>query len=136
MRVLVAVALLATFALPAVAAPVPKAKETTEQKLLGKWRLVSSDAPAADTPKSYEFYVIFKEKGELELRYEYTGDVKPRVYTGTYKVLEGDKIDYTVNQNGREKTEVLTLDKLTDTEVAWSDPDKLKEVFERVKEDK
>lgn len=132
MRVLVALLL---FALPALAAPVPKAKEkTTEQKLLGKWRMVKSDTDTG-VQKGYEFYVIFKEKGEFELRYEYADDIKPRSYFGTYKVLEGDKIDYTVDLNGRKKTEILTIDKLTDTEVAWTDPDKLKESLERVKDE-
>jgi uncharacterized protein (TIGR03066 family) len=134
MRVLAA---LLVFALPVVAAPVPKAKaKTTEQKLIGKWKMVASDGTANTVAKSYEFYVVFKEKGEMELRYEYDGDVKATSYTGTFKVLDGDKIDYTVDVNGRKKTEVLTIDKLTDTEVSWTDPDKLTESLVRVKEDK
>jgi uncharacterized protein (TIGR03066 family) len=132
MRALAALLLLA---LPVLAAPVPKAKvKTTEQKLIGKWRMVKSDTDNG-VQKGYDFYVIFKEKGEFELRYEYEGDIKPRSYLGTYKVLEGDKIDYTVHLNGRAKTEVLTIDKLTDTEVSWTDPDKLKESLERVNEE-
>jgi uncharacterized protein (TIGR03066 family) len=127
---------LLVLALPVLAAPVPKVKaKTTEQKLIGKWRMMKSDTDTGN-PKGYEFYVIFKEKGELELRYEYEGDVKPRSYLGTYKVIGDDKIDYTVNQNGRNKTEVLDITKLTDTEVAWTDPDKLKEELEKVKEEK
>ncbi len=133
MRVLFSLLL---FALPLAAAPVPKAKvKTTEQKLIGKWRMVKSDTDAGRL-KGYEFYVIFKEKGELELRYEYDGDIKPLSYTGTYKVLDGDKIEYTVNQNGRTKTEVLDVTTLTDTEVSWTDPDKLKETLEKVKDEK
>ncbi len=133
MRGLVALLL---FALPVLAAPVPKAKvKTTEQKLIGKWRMVKSDTDTGGQ-RGYEFYVIFKEKGEFELRTEYAADIKPRVYTGTYKVIGDDKIDYAVDVNGRAKTEVLTIDKLTDTEVSWTDPDKLKESLERVKEDK
>lgn len=123
-------------ALPVVAAPVPKAKvKTTEEKLIGKWRMVKSDTDG-NGEKGYEFFVIFKEKGELELRYEYGGDVKPRSYFGTFKVIGDDKIDYTVDQNGRKKTEILDITTLTDTEVAWTDPDKLKESLERVKDDK
>ncbi len=133
MRVLAALLL---FALPVFAAPVPKAKvKTTEQKLIGKWRMVKSDTDNGGQ-KGYEFYVIFKEKGEFELRYEYDGGIKPRSYLGTYKVIGDDQIDYTVNLNGRAKTEILTIDKLTDTEVSWTDPDKLKESLERVKEEK
>jgi uncharacterized protein (TIGR03066 family) len=132
MRVLAALLL---FALPAFAAPVPKAKaKTTEQKLIGKWKMVVSDTPGGR--QGYEFYVVFKEKGEFELRYEYDGDIKPRVYKGTYKVIGDDKIDYSVDVGGRaQKTEILTIDKLTDTEVSWTDPDKLKESLERVKEE-
>lgn len=121
-------------ALPVVAAPVPKVKaKTTEQKLIGKWRMTQSDT--AGGRRGYEFFVIFKEKGELELRYEYAGDLKPQSYFGSYKVIGDDKIDYTVDQNGRKKTEVLDITKLTDTEVAWTDPDKLRESLERVKDD-
>jgi len=132
MRVLFAVLV---FALPLVAAPVPKAKmKSTEQKLIGKWRMVKSDTDAGGQ-KGYEFYVIFKEKGEFELRYEYNGDIKPRSYTGTFKVLDGDKIDYSVNLNGRTKTEVLDITSLTDSAVSWTDPDKLKESLEKVKDE-
>ena len=134
MRALVALLLLA---LPVLAAPVPKAKvKSTEQKLVGKWRMVQTDGNVQNAQKGYEFYVIFKEKGEFELRYEYAGDIKPRVYTGTYKVIGDDKIDYSVDVGGRAKTEILTIDKLTDTEVSWTDPDKLKESLERVNEEK
>lgn len=118
------------------AAPVPKPKgKTIEQKLIGKWRMVHSDSDNGKVEKGYEFYVIFKEKGELELRYEYAGDVKPQSYFGTFKVIDDDKIDYTVMVGRTTKTEVLTISKLTDTEVAWTDPDKLKETLERVKEE-
>lgn len=136
MRGLLAVVLVASSVVALFAAPVPKPKgKTTEQKLIGKWRMVHSDTDSG-TAKGYEFYVIFKEKGELELRYEYAGDVKPQSYTGTFKVIDDDKIDYTVMVGRTKKTEVLTVSKLTDTEVAWTDPDKLKESLERVKEDK
>jgi len=135
MRGLLAVVLLVSSVVALVAAPVPKPKgKTTEQKLIGKWRMVKSDTDNG-VQKGYEFYVIFKEKGEFELRYEYEGDVKPRSYVGTYKVIDDDKIDYTVMVGQTKKTEVLTINKLTDTEVAWTDPDKLKESLERVKED-
>ncbi len=134
MRTVVA---LLVFAVPlvTVAAPVPKVKKTTEEKLIGKWRMVKSDSDT-DQPKGYEFYVVFKEKGEIELRREYGEDAKPTVWSGTFKVLEGDKIDYSVTINNRVKTEILTIDKLTDTEVAWTDPDKLKETLERAKDEK
>lgn len=117
-----------------VAAPVPKvAKKTTEQKLLGTWRMLKSDG-TGDGPKGYEFYVVFKEKGEFELRYEYKDGTPNRAYAGTFKVIEDDKIDYSVTIGKRVKTEVLTIDKLTDSEVSWTDPDKLREELERVKE--
>lgn len=125
------------FALPAVAAPVPKpAKKTVEEKLVGKWRMVKSDGNDNGKPQGYEFYVIFKEKGELELRYEYAAEgAAPQTYTGTFKVIDDTKIDYSVKIGARTKTEVLTIDKLTDTEVAWTDPDKLKEELEKVKDE-
>lgn len=136
MRALFAVLLLVAFVAPTLAAPVPKAKaKSTEQKLLGKWRLVKSDTDNG-VQRGYEFYVIFKEKGEFELRYEYPDGTPPRAYTGTFKVIDETKIDYSVTIGNRLKTEVLDITKLTDTEVAWTDPDKLKEELERAKEEK
>ena len=125
------------FALPVLAAPVPKAKaKTTEEKLLGKWRMVKGASELPGGAAAYEFYVIFQEKGVIELRYEYlNARIPTRIYTGTYKVLDGDKIDYSVDIGVRPlKTEILTIDTLTDTEVSWTDPDKLKESLEKVKE--
>lgn len=137
MRGLIVVLSLVVCAAFASAAPVPKPlKKSTEQKLIGKWRMVRSDTDAANVKKGYEFYVIFRPKGEMELRYEYTTGIAPRSYTGTFKVVDGDKIDYSIDLNGRVKTEVLTIDKLTDTEVAWTDPDDLTEELERVKDEK
>ena len=72
------------------AAPVPKPKaKTTEQKLVGKWRMVNSESDDGKGGlKLYDFYVIFKEKGELELRYEYDVDKVPQSYLGTCKVID------------------------------------------------
>jgi uncharacterized protein (TIGR03066 family) len=130
------VAALFLFALPSFAAPVPKVKaKTTEQKLVGKWRMVESDSSGKAGQKAYEFYVVFQEMGILELRYEWTEDGRVRSYPGTWKVIDGDKIDYTVMRAGDTKTEVLDIVTLTDIEVAWTDPDKLKEKLEKVKEE-
>ena len=124
---------LLVFALPLAAAPVPKAKQSTEQKLIGKWRMVRSDDDGGE-PKGYQFYVTFQEKGEFELRRVYGGDTKDTVWTGSFKVIDDDKIDYSVTINGSVKTEVLTIDKLTGSEVSWTDPAGLKESLERAKE--
>jgi uncharacterized protein (TIGR03066 family) len=131
--------LVGLFAAGTLAAPVPKekeAKKTTEQKLLGKWKLVdtSGDGGVDDTSS---FYVVFKEKGELESVYETKGQPgKPTVYAGTYKVVDDEKIDFTVTELGQKRSEVLTITTLTDTEVSWVDADKVTEKFERVKEEK
>jgi uncharacterized protein (TIGR03066 family) len=55
---------------------------------------------------------------------------------GTYKV-EGEKIDYTLTtQQGTKKQEILTIKKLAENELVTTDPDDIKEEFERAKPDK
>jgi uncharacterized protein (TIGR03066 family) len=114
------------------AAPVPKTKEkTTEEKLAGKWKLVKTDA----TLPNYEFVIEYKPKGELAF-IRTPKDGKGSVSEGKYKVLDGDKIEWTVNEFGNERGETSKIKMLTEDKLILEDPDGLKEEFERVVEKK
>lgn len=133
MRSLFAAVVGAVVLTPALAAPVPKEiKKSAEQKLLGRWKLTKSDSHPNGI-SGYEFFVVFKEKGVLELRYEYAGDRPPTLYTGRYKVVDDDKIDYTVGRGNTETGEVLVIEKLTADEVKWVDPDNKREELVRAR---
>jgi uncharacterized protein (TIGR03066 family) len=111
------------------AAPVPKVKEkTTEEKLAGKWKLVKTDGTL---PEGFEFVIDYKPKGVMEfIRTPKEG--KATVSEGKYKVLEGDKIEWTVNEFGNERGETSKIKTLTDTKLVLEDPDGIKEEFEKV----
>lgn len=124
----------------APAAPVPKGKaKTLEEQLIGTWKFVPDDG----RDRGYTMYIEYKPRGELEVRFEYTGGVSPAdVYTGTYKVVEPDAknplgaIDWSAKYDTEVKAEVAKIDKLTDDELTEIDPDGVVERFERVKPEK
>lgn len=133
---LTAAVLLGTFALATAApsAPIPKEKKGTAEKLLGRWEMTKSDGKA---PKDGKYVVEFAKEGKLSLRVEFAGGDQPLVLKGSYKVVDGDKIDYKLTQpDGEDKKEVLAIKKLTDDELVTEDPDGVKEEFKRVKEEK
>ena len=115
------------------AAPVPKMKEkTTAQKLIGKWRLVKTDA---NFPNTYEFVIDFKPKGEMAfVRTPANGGGKPSVAEGKYTVIGDEKIDWKVNESGNERGEVSKIKLLDEKKLVIEDPDGIKEEFERVVE--
>ena len=113
-----------------MAAPVPKQlKRSPESKLLGTWRLTASDS-LGNGKRGYDFFVEFKAEGELEFYYLYPNGRKIAYY-GTYKFIDGDKVDYTINRGGTQKTEILTMNTFTADEIQWTDPDGLKETLEK-----
>jgi uncharacterized protein (TIGR03066 family) len=128
-------ALIAGLALcaPAAAAPVPKAKPTTADKLLGNWKLVKS---SQGSENAIYLEVEFAKDGKMFIR---QGDKARRrplsVREGKYK-LDGEKIDYEIATPGSEKTEILTIKRLTDDELAFDDPDDIREEFVRIKPEK
>lgn len=136
MRLLAACLAALGTALAASAAPVPQGKEkSTAEKLAGKWELVRNSqgndegvTAVVEFTKDGKITVTFtpKEKGAETI-----------VLKGTFKVLEGGKIDYTLDlgDDGK-KQEVLTINKLTDDELVTTDPDGIKEEFKRVVEKK
>src|SRR5262245_56404390 len=114
-------------------APAPKDK-TTGEKLLGTWKLVRSGQPI---PEGTTYFVEFTKDGKMSLRIQSTRkEVEETVLKGTYK-LDSDEIDYTRDlPDGGKKQEVLTIRKLTENELVTTDPDDIKEEFERVKDEK
>lgn len=116
-----------------LAAPIPKMKEkTTEQKLLGKWKLVKSDA---GQPTAYEFVIEFKPKGELAfVRTPTRGGGRASVAPGKYTVVADDKVDWKVNENGSERGETSKIKLLNQEKLIIEDPQGIKEEFERVVE--
>jgi uncharacterized protein (TIGR03066 family) len=123
----------------APAAPVPKAKaKTVEEKVLGKWKMVTSQGEPVRTPY---FYIVYKKGGEMEFRREYAGQ-EPSVSPGKYKAAEPTDehkfgtIDWTVNEGGAERGELSRITELTDDVLEFKDPDGLVERFERVKDEK
>lgn len=121
------------------AAPITKMKEkTTEQKLLGKWKLVKSDAGG---PTTYEFVIDFKPKGEMAfIRTPTQPGGRSSVAPGKYTVIGDDKVDWKVNEGGTERGETSKIKLLNQDKLIIEDPQGIKEEFERVvekpKEDK
>jgi uncharacterized protein (TIGR03066 family) len=120
-----------TATLVAFAAPVPKEK-TTAEKLVGTWKLVKFQG---EDPPGGGATVEFTKDGKMIITFDNNGE--KLVAKGTYKVVGDDKIDYKVTlPGGEDKSEVLTIKKLTEDELVTTDPDDLKEEFKRVKEEK
>jgi hypothetical protein len=127
------------FGLPAMAAPVPKAvkSKSVEERLLGKWRMVSSDNGVSNN-----FHVIYSKSGVMEFRYEDGNGRVRTTYPGKFKAnepTEDDKlgtIDWTVQQGGGERGERSRILELTDDALEFVDPQGVKEKFQRVKDEK
>ena len=116
------------------AAPVPKMKErTTEEKLVGKWKLVKTDN---NLPGTYDFFIDFKGKGALSFTRVPTKGGRPTVSDGKYTVIGDDKVDWKVTENGRERGETAKIKMLTADKLVIEDPAGIKEEFERVVEKK
>jgi len=129
MRSILILAIASAFAGSLIAAPIPKpAKKNTAEQLIGVWKLTKSDA---DPKVEYSFTIEFTKDGKLLARYDFGDQNITQTLEGTYKA-DGDKIEYTLGTRG----ETLTIDKLTDDDLAVTDPEKKKEEFSRVKEKK
>jgi uncharacterized protein (TIGR03066 family) len=116
------------------AAPVPKMKErTTEQKLVGKWKLVKTDNKL---PGTYDFFIDFKGKGELSFTRVPAKGGRTTVADGKYTVIGDDKVDWKVTESGRERGETAKIKMLTADKLVIEDPAGIKEEFERVVEKK
>jgi uncharacterized protein (TIGR03066 family) len=102
-----------------------KAGNIDAKKLVGKWEPAKPDA---DHPP---FVLEFTDAGKFSL--SYTGaDGKPAKYEGTYKV-NGNKVEVTMQRNGKEVTDTHVISKLTDDELVGTNPKGKEEVMKRVK---
>jgi uncharacterized protein (TIGR03066 family) len=115
-------------------APVPKddKEKSNEEKLAGKWKLVKSDAAV---PTEYEFVIEYKPKGALAFIRTPNDGGKPVVSEGKYKV-DGEKVEWTINEGGNERGETSKIKTLTADKLVLEDPDGIKEEFEKVVEKK
>lgn len=131
MRSLIA-CLFVLFAVGVQAQDDPKDKGNAE-KLVGTWQLVKSDQ---EVPEDLKFFVDLTADGKMTVRVEMKGSKEGLTMKGKYKV-NGNKIDYTITTpDGEKKQEILTIKKLTDTELVTVDPEGIKEEFKRVKGEK
>jgi uncharacterized protein (TIGR03066 family) len=124
MRSCLSATALLTFVGMLFAAPVPKAKQSTTEQLVGVWKLVKTDA---EMNGDYTFTIEFTKDGKLLANYDF-GNGTTQMMEGTFKA-EDDKIVYTLDKRG----ETLTIEKLSDDELVVIDPEKKKEEFARVK---
>ena len=115
------------------AAPVPKVKEkTTGEKLAGKWKLVKTDGTLST---EFDFVIEYKPKGAMTFTRTPVKEGTASVSDGKYKV-DGDKVEWTVNEGGNERGETSKIKMLTEDKLVLEDPDGLKEEFQRVAEKK
>jgi uncharacterized protein (TIGR03066 family) len=102
----------------------------TEKLLLGKWKLKKSDDPL---PPGLEGIIEFKADGKLSLVIKFEGMTQN--VSGTWKLLkEGKEIDVSLKEegpNGKEKKEVLKIEKLDEKNFITVDEKKKKDEFER-----
>ena len=140
MRTLTVAALIGV-GITAAAAPVPKdKKKTVEDKIVGTWKMVKTDAGPVT---AYTFTITFKKGGEMAFTRSYPDDdLPPRTSPGKFKAGEPDdthklgSIDWKVTEGDVERGEVSKVLKLTDAEMEFEDPQGRKESFERVKDGK
>jgi uncharacterized protein (TIGR03066 family) len=97
------------------------------RKLVGKWEPV-------DLPKGAKAVVEFGKDGKLLVRNEYAG--RPYELAGTYK-LSGNKLAVTLKRDGKDRSETMTVTKLTDDELVWLEAGRKKpDTLRRVKDAK
>ena len=134
MRLFIAGLVIVFFGSSLSAAPVPQDKDkekSNAEKLIGKWKLSNT---SGDFPKDGTAIVEYTKDGKMTITIT-IGDNSVEM-KGKYK-LDKDKIDYTVKlPNGEDKTEILTIKKLTEDELVTTDPDDIKEEFKRAKPEK
>lgn len=139
MRTWIAIVAGAVVGLNAVAAPIPKDEKakTVEEKIVGTWKLVKSDAPLTD---GVTFEITYKKGGEMEFTRTFEDKDTPKQVTkGKFKTSEPDDknklgtIDWTVKEGDEDRGELSKILELTDDKIVLEDPEGLKETFERVK---
>jgi uncharacterized protein (TIGR03066 family) len=95
--------------------------------LAGTWVLVKG---SADLPKGVSFVTVFSRDGEMLLRFD-TGDPKrDTAHKGRFKLSAG-KLAYTITTGSGERSETLTVKKLTADVLVVVDPEGKTEEFRR-----
>lgn len=97
-------------------------KKIDEKKLIGKWE-------PANAPAAAKVVIEFSEKGKVTVSADVGG--KAEKLEGTYK-LAGDKLSVTMKNEGKERTETMTVTKLTDTELVAKDDGGKEETLKRI----
>ncbi|QEG26601.1 hypothetical protein GobsT_13440 [Gemmata obscuriglobus] len=121
MRVILGCALTALLVAAAGVGADDKVEKIDAGKLIGKWH-----------PKEKKDVVIeFKKEGKLGLTLG-EGD-KAFKAEGTYK-LDGNKLTTTLKAGAQEKTNTITISKLTDTELTGKDENGKEDTLVRIKD--
>ena len=109
MRTLMGAVVILAFAGFAGAARQDKDKDKVDlKKLMGKWE-----------PKDQGVIIEFADKGKLIISID--GGGKSEKIEGTYKAIEGNKLEVVIAFGGKEQKETLTVKKLTDDELITAD---------------
>jgi uncharacterized protein (TIGR03066 family) len=90
--------------------------------LAGPWKVVKSEEAPPDTK------LVFGKDGTLKLTYVL--DSKPREVSGTY-TLAGNQLTMKLSHDGRERVEVRTVKKLTESVLITEDKNKKLEELQR-----
>jgi uncharacterized protein (TIGR03066 family) len=85
-----------------------KDEKIDAQKLIGKWE------PKEELDKGRKFTMEFGKDGKVVIT-RTVGEQKAR-FEGTYK-LDGNKLTQTVKDGGKERSDTVTITKLTDSEL-------------------
>jgi uncharacterized protein (TIGR03066 family) len=122
MRTLIgAVVILAFAGLTGTAAGQDKDKDKVDlKKLMGKWE-----------PKDPGITIEFADKGKMILSIDIGG--KSEKVEGTYKAIEGNKLEVVISFGGKEQKETLTVKKLTDEELVTTDSKGKEETLKKKK---
>jgi uncharacterized protein (TIGR03066 family) len=95
--------------------------------LAGTWVM---EKGTVELPKEVTFVAVFAADGGMVLRFD-TGDAKrDTIHKGKYK-LDGVKLAYTISTGAGERSETLTVKKLTAEALVVVDPDGKVEEFRR-----
>lgn len=126
MRAILGCGLAVVLALAASAPADDKADKIDGTKLVGKWE-------PKDVKKDAAVTVEFAKGDKLTISMTFAG--KTEKIAGSYK-LAGDKLTVTMADGGKDRTETMTVLKLTDAELTTKDPKGKEETMKRVADKK
>ncbi|OWK36066.1 lipocalin family protein [Fimbriiglobus ruber] len=127
----IAVVMSAFLGLVTATAALADDKSKNAEKLIGTWKLSKSDE---QLPPDLDARISFEKEGKLKMSFSIKG--KADKVDGTWKLDGETKLTVSFKEGEKEKTEVLTITKLTDDELVTVDDKKKSDEFKRVKEEK